>query len=225
MPKAGGFAAFDAAFQGPAESDLGGTKMDVIGTAVKPWRGPRSRRVEAHGHAANVSTPRLRSALWHGDEIDTDVKLGEPESMDDLHAPDPEPFDREKAISRWQQKLATMIGRGFAAPPFSGLVLGLEAPSSRRWTARGFTGRLFEASRNGRMNLGPGAVRADPAASQSARRALSDVDARVGISSSRRLSCRRELRATLFRTFVLRRDLAPSTPHNPDVPRNDPQAW
>jgi hypothetical protein len=50
----------------------------------------------------------------------------------DLHAPDPEPFDRERAISQWQPKLVTMIGRGVAAAPFSGLVLGLVPPSSRR---------------------------------------------------------------------------------------------
>lgn len=41
-------------------------------------------------------------------------------------------IDLEKAISHWQQKLATMLGSGFAAPPFAGLVLSLEAPSSRR---------------------------------------------------------------------------------------------
>ncbi len=54
----------------------------------------------------------------------------------DVHAADPEPFDREKAISHWQQKLATMTGRGFAAPPFAGLVFGgsdpIENGSSRR---------------------------------------------------------------------------------------------
>ena len=43
-----------------------------------------------------------------------------------------EPFDRAKAISHWQQKLATMIGRGFAAPLFTGLVLDLENPGSGR---------------------------------------------------------------------------------------------
>lgn len=57
-----------------------------------------------------------------------------PREDDDARArePEPEPFDREVALARWQQKLATMTGRGFAAPPFSGLVLGREAPSSRR---------------------------------------------------------------------------------------------
>jgi hypothetical protein len=50
----------------------------------------------------------------------------------EVHAPEPEPFDREKTISRWQQKLATITGRGFATPPFSRLVLSLELPGSRR---------------------------------------------------------------------------------------------
>lgn len=60
------------------------------------------------------------------------MKLGEPDPAPGLHAREPEPFDREKAISHWQQKLATMIGRGFIAPVFSGLVLDLEAPRAQR---------------------------------------------------------------------------------------------
>jgi hypothetical protein len=35
-------------------------------------------------------------------------------------------------LACWQNKLATLTGRGFITPPFSRLVLDLEAPSSRR---------------------------------------------------------------------------------------------
>jgi hypothetical protein len=35
-------------------------------------------------------------------------------------------------LARSKAKLATMIGPGFITPPFSALVLGLEAPTSRR---------------------------------------------------------------------------------------------
>jgi hypothetical protein len=52
---------------------------------------------------------------------------------------DPEPFDREKAISHWQHKLATMTGPGFVVPPFAAFVFGpvvspdlIEKRSSRR---------------------------------------------------------------------------------------------
>ena len=51
---------------------------------------------------------------------------------EDVVASDPEPFDREKTLTKWKQKLATLTGRGFVAPPFAMLVLSLEAPSSRR---------------------------------------------------------------------------------------------
>ena len=50
-----------------------------------------------------------------------------------VHAP--EPFDRAKAISKWNQKLGTMTARGFVTPPFAALVFGLdliENRSSRR---------------------------------------------------------------------------------------------
>jgi hypothetical protein len=36
-----------------------------------------------------------------------------------VHAADPEPFDREQAISHWRQKLATMTARGSTGCIFS----------------------------------------------------------------------------------------------------------
>lgn len=51
----------------------------------------------------------------------------------------PEGFNREKAISKWTQKLGTMTARGFVRPPFAALVFGalvgpdlIENRSSRR---------------------------------------------------------------------------------------------
>lgn len=93
----GGFS--DLGISGTADSGFRGTKTSVIGTSLHGRGAARDRdEVEAHGHAANASTAGLRSAWWHDGEIDTDVKLVEPESFSMFTLPVPSTARRRSRI-------------------------------------------------------------------------------------------------------------------------------
>lgn len=45
-------------------------------------------------------------------------------AREDVPAQYAEPFNGDAALVRWQQRLGSLTGRGFTAPPFAELVLG-----------------------------------------------------------------------------------------------------
>lgn len=97
------------------------------GTVQKYMCRPRGRGA-AHGRVAEM----LRDVMMVRPQNDRESFHWSRRRACSYEGARSDSFDRAHVLGPLMAKLPTMIGRGFTAPPFSGLVLGLEAPGSPR---------------------------------------------------------------------------------------------